>query len=587
APAANGSPITGYDVTPWVGAVAGVPQHFADTAAGTAQVVSALTNGTTYRFSVTATNALGTSSASASSNPVTVGTPSAPAAPKVALGSGQAMVSWVAPLANGSAITGYVVTPWNAGSAQPAVTVGAAATTAVVTLSAGSTTFTVAGVNANGTGAPSAASVPVTSGAPAAPAAPTATAPGSGQVTLTWAAPATNGSAITGYVVTPYVGTTAQAPFTFGASPLTRTVTGLGTGATYTFTVAAVNAAGTGPESPVSNAATTPHWFCLPSAPTTAADLRTALNHHDARWQGGDGGTAVALPDGRTLWLFGDTMFGTVQPDGSLTTGWGMVHGSILIESGACFDPFYSSTTTRIVPLVPNAADGSYYWPGDGWVSADGTTLNVMVSHVQPGVTSGTAPAEPHGIAVFRLSDLSLVRVDDIPSPPPPATTVGWRAMAYRDPGDHYVYLYDVEGFNHYVVRFPDSTSNFTTADDWEYWTGSAWSLVPADTRAMTVTPGTFVALSPVKTASGYQAVAIGVGADAGSIVGWKAASPTAAWSKLTKIADSPTAGGQSAVYGAHAFVLPGIEPVVVWSRSPVASLSTVGAGLGVAPLPA
>jgi Fibronectin type III domain len=80
--------------------------------------------------------------------------------------------------------------------------------------------------------------------APAAPATPTATA-GVTTATVTWVAPASNGSPITGYIITPYLAGTAQTPLSFDASTTTRTLTGLTHNSSYTFTVAAVNLAGT------------------------------------------------------------------------------------------------------------------------------------------------------------------------------------------------------------------------------------------------------------------------------------------------------------------------------------------------------
>ena len=59
------------------------------------------------------------------------------------------------------------------------------------------------------------------SGAPAAPAAPTgvtATA-GNGSATLSWTAPSNGGSPITGYTITPYIGSTAQPATTITGSP--------------------------------------------------------------------------------------------------------------------------------------------------------------------------------------------------------------------------------------------------------------------------------------------------------------------------------------------------------------------------------
>ncbi len=108
--------------------------------------------------------------------------------------------------------------------------------------------------------------------APATPAAPTATA-GVASATVNWVAPATNGSPITGYVVTPTRNGVAQSPISFDSSTTTRTLTGLTVGATYTFTVAAVNAFGTGTASPASSSVVP---FALPGQPTiTAASAGT------------------------------------------------------------------------------------------------------------------------------------------------------------------------------------------------------------------------------------------------------------------------------------------------------------------------
>ena len=97
--------------------------------------------------------------------------------------------------------------------------------------------------------------------APGAPAGLKATA-GQGQVTLSWVAPASSGgSAITSYDI--YVGTTRAfrgglPSFVSKGAGTSYVVTGLSAGTAYYFKVAAVNARGAGPVSPVASATPQP-----------------------------------------------------------------------------------------------------------------------------------------------------------------------------------------------------------------------------------------------------------------------------------------------------------------------------------------
>lgn len=102
---------------------------------------------------------------------------------------------------------------------------------------------------------------------PAAPAAPTATA-GVTSATVSWVAPASNGSTITGYTVTPIRNGVAQTPVSYDASTTTRTLTGLTAGASYTFTVTATNSLGTSAASPPSNAVVP---YTVPGQPVITA----------------------------------------------------------------------------------------------------------------------------------------------------------------------------------------------------------------------------------------------------------------------------------------------------------------------------
>ncbi|MBK7713275.1 MAG: fibronectin type III domain-containing protein [Bacteroidales bacterium] len=250
----GGSSITGYTVTSTPGDL---------TASGSASpiVITGLTNGIAYTFTVIAKNASGNSLPSSVSNSVTPSTvPGAPAIGTVTGGNAQATVSFTAPGSNGgSVITGYVVTSnpggfTASGTASPIIVTGLANGT--------SYTFTVVATNTNGNSLPSSVSNSVTpSTIPGSPAIGTAIA-GNAQATISFTAPGSNGgSSITGYTVT-------SSPGGLTASELTSpiTITGLTNGITYSFTVFATNANGNSLPSPNSNLVT-------PSTPSTVYDI--------------------------------------------------------------------------------------------------------------------------------------------------------------------------------------------------------------------------------------------------------------------------------------------------------------------------
>jgi hypothetical protein len=246
-------PVTGYLVTPLLAGVAQTPTTFNSPA--TTEVVTGLTNGAAYTFTVAALDANGSGPASAPTDATTIGAPHVPTAVSAGPGDGQATVKWAAPVSNGLTITGYTVTPLLAGVPQAPRIFNSAATTETIAglTNGGSFTFKVAARTVFAASRKSAASPPILVGTPDPPTAVTAAA-GVGQAAVQWTAPAANnGAAITGYIVTPLVGGVAQTPRTFVSTATTQTITGLPAGTPIAFRVAATNSRGTGLGSAPSN----------------------------------------------------------------------------------------------------------------------------------------------------------------------------------------------------------------------------------------------------------------------------------------------------------------------------------------------
>jgi phospholipase C len=248
---AGGSPITSYKVVPIRGTT--VLPALTYSANATSGTVKNLTNGDVYTFKVFATNAVGKGMVSIPTPAVTIGTPSAPPTVSATPGNGNAIVGWSVPTnMNGSAITGYRVTPRHGFFTDPPVTFPAGARSGSVPGLTNGTTyaFSVAALNARGAGATTVTPTVIV-GTPTAPKGVGATpGPGSGAITVHWSPPtSSNGSAITGYVITTRYKFKPVGTKTVASAASAVTITGLMSGKSYTFLVNATNARGTGAQS--------------------------------------------------------------------------------------------------------------------------------------------------------------------------------------------------------------------------------------------------------------------------------------------------------------------------------------------------
>jgi hypothetical protein len=182
------------------------------------------------------------------------GVPSAPKSVKLVPGDARVTVSWTAPYSDGGhKITAYKITTFHD---EVALAVNMFRSTKTSELIVGlknglAYTFTVAAKNSAGWSRFSARSASVKVGIPVAPGKPTSV-PGIGRATVSWHAPANNGSGINWYRITPYLAGRTQPGRIFKSSQTHQVMTTLQHGKRYQFKVAAHNKVGWGPPSPVS-----------------------------------------------------------------------------------------------------------------------------------------------------------------------------------------------------------------------------------------------------------------------------------------------------------------------------------------------
>ena len=232
----------------------------------TSCVITGLSNGTSYSFTSSASNATGGSSASAASATISpAGKPGVPTGVTATIGNGAATVSLTPPsITGGPAITSYTMTASPGGAS---CTINAPQTSCAVSPLSNGTEYTFTATAYNGvaqsdSSTASAAVIPAT--IPDAPTITSASSSSSGTTTVNFSAPTnTGGSAITGYtIVSDPGGFTCAAT----ANATSCSVTGLSDGVAYTFSAIASNAIGNSTSSSPSSSVTSAG---LPNAPST------------------------------------------------------------------------------------------------------------------------------------------------------------------------------------------------------------------------------------------------------------------------------------------------------------------------------
>ena len=205
-------------------------------------------------------------------------------------------------------------------------------------------------------------------------------------------------------------------------------------------------------------------------------DIAKMIIHDDAGVTAGDGMYSIALPDGRSLFLMGDSYTGKVTA-GRRSTGDHMFRNSYQVYDNGKVSAITSGPdhSAAIPPGFPD--ESRWYWPGHGFVA--GNTLYIFQLQMYQASEGawGFKYLDTH-VLEYSLPGIELVKDYRIPYSGSPEAVYGAAAL-YED-GKVYVYA-QYEKANSDPLNLVSQvlcarTTVGKLGTEWEYFTGSDWS---------------------------------------------------------------------------------------------------------------
>jgi hypothetical protein len=258
-------------------------------------------------------------------------------------------------------------------------------------------------------------------------------------------------------------------------------------------------------------------------------------------WTGGDGATSVGLPDGRTLWLFGDSFLGTVTPYGSRSTDTPMVRDAAVVQAGATLSTLLGAGGTS---LFDTGVTDEWYWPAAATV--EGGAVRVFLwRYAKAGDGPWGFQYTSTWIATLSLPDLAVTGIVPLEMRGLP---VAWGTTTMDD--GPWTYIYGVEDHQSTKYALVARARRDDLLGAWEFFTGTGWSTDPwASSRIFDQVSSLFTVL---RTQQGYALVS-SEGMFGRRIFSWWAPTPTGPWLDRSTLYTTPQSGRRTFTYNAVA----------------------------------
>lgn len=237
------------------------------------------------------------------------------------------------------------------------------------------------------------------------------------------------------------------------------------------------------------------------ATPTTGAALTQQFAEYgntSGAWSGADSTVSVRLPDGRTAWLFSDSMIGPVNADFSRPKSTPMINNSMVVQSGTTLTTRHGGTSGAPESLFKATQAGEFYWIADGTV--DGSTMKVVLNRYKK-TGEGALDVQLTGtaLATVALPGLTVTSIVDLPY----GAATAWGNALLETAS--YTYIYGSEYVAADEMRFARlaRVPAGGLGGAWQFWTGAGWSSTAADSARLPLS-GVGTAFAAQKVGSQY-----------------------------------------------------------------------------------
>ncbi len=209
--------------------------------------------------------------------------------------------------------------------------------------------------------------------------------------------------------------------------------------------------------------------------------LFNAWFHQDnGGWIAGDGTYSIYLPNGRTLWLFGESFIGEVNPDNTIAPGSKRIDNCAMLQDGSTFTTLMGGSAGDPQPFIPSDyPDSTWYIPGHGAVQNDTLYIFLTKYRERSGSMGKQTEIISNDIALFTYPALSFKGIISLPYFSTGKVVYGDRVLADGE----YLYIYgskpETQDGN---IPYPHvaRTRTGSLTGGWEFFNGSQWTSDPA-----------------------------------------------------------------------------------------------------------